>query len=77
MKGLPYFRRVSVWDLTQQTRLGFLEGMDDQVNALACARVGQLSVAVLATVDHDVQIGTWARGSLSALSTMAGHGCLP
>lgn len=68
MKGLPYFRRVSVWDLTQQTRLGVLEGMDDQVNALACARVGQRSVAVLATVDHDVQM--WDVGTRLPLCTL-------
>ncbi|MEU1287700.1 caspase family protein [Kitasatospora sp. NPDC005856] len=49
-------RRTTLWDLTDETRVGDLEGLSDQVNALACGSDGHNPVVLAATAGSGAQV---------------------
>ncbi|MFF4922400.1 caspase family protein [Kitasatospora sp. NPDC001261] len=52
----PSERRTALWNLTDQTKTGDLEGLSDQVNALACGSDGRNPVVLAATATNGAQV---------------------
>ncbi|MGW4650751.1 hypothetical protein [Kitasatospora sp. NPDC004289] len=49
-------RRIGVWDLTEMTWIGDLEGQVGQVDAMAYGAVGPVPVVLAATIRHGTQV---------------------
>ncbi|MFE9780762.1 caspase family protein [Streptomyces sp. NPDC005775] len=49
-------RQVELWDLTDWTRVGDLQGLTDQINALACGTDGRDLVVLVGTADNGAQV---------------------